>query len=103
MGVLNPLKVILNAVPDQKTVEVPDFPFDPSRGSHPVNVTQVIFIDRSDFRLKDDTDYFGLAPNKLVGLKYLFAIKCDSYELDSNGTLRSIFTAFYVTLDFQVV
>ena len=85
MGVLNPLKIILSTVPDEKSVEVFDFPFDPTRGSHLVTVSQIMFIDRSDFRLVDDADYFGLAPGKFVGLKYLFVIKCDSYELDANG------------------
>lgn len=85
MAVLNPLKVILSALPDQTSVEVPNFPFDLTRGSHTVSVSQTLFIDRSDFRLIDDADYFGLAPQKFVGLKYLFVIKCDSYELDANG------------------
>merc|ERR1712038_2145463 len=34
-----------------------------------VTLTDVIYIDASDFRLKDSPSYYGLAPNKAVGLK----------------------------------
>lgn len=56
-------------------VTVPDYPFDPSRGSHSVTLEEEIFIDRSDFRMLDSDDYFGLAPNKVVALKYACRIR----------------------------
>lgn len=52
MVVLAPLKVtILNYPFDgPTTIEVPDFPKDPSRGMHKVVLDRVVYIDRSDFR-----------------------------------------------------
>lgn len=44
-----------------------------------------VFIDQQDFRLEDSEDYFGLAPGKVVGLKYAFRIHCDSVETDGAG------------------
>eukprot|EP00558_Chaetoceros_sp_UNC1202_P014486 CAMPEP_0197233786 /NCGR_PEP_ID=MMETSP1429-20130617/1763_1 /TAXON_ID=49237 /ORGANISM="Chaetoceros sp., Strain UNC1202" /LENGTH=291 /DNA_ID=CAMNT_0042692097 /DNA_START=26 /DNA_END=901 /DNA_ORIENTATION=- len=52
------------------TYEVQNSPTDESMGSHTVTLTDVIYIDSSDFRMKDDATYYGLAPNKAVGLKY---------------------------------
>ena len=86
MAVLNPIRVVLAASAHSGTsVEVPDFPFDPTRGSHSVPLGDEIFIDKSDFRMADDPDYFGLAPGKCVGLKYAFVIRCDSVETDAAG------------------
>lgn len=39
-------------------------------------LTPVVFINRSDFKEVDDKKYFGLAPNKIVRLKYSGFIKC---------------------------
>ena len=52
MVVLAPLKVtILNYPFDgPTTIEVPDFPKDPKRGTHKVVLDRVVYIDRSDFR-----------------------------------------------------
>ena len=91
MAVLDPIKVVLDNLPSEiSTLDVPDFPFDPTRGSHPITMEQVVYIDRSDFRLVDDPDYYGLAPNKSVSLKYAFAIKCVSYELDEHGKVMTL-------------
>lgn len=71
MAVLEPLKVVLTNAPTNGCYEVADFPFDPARGSHKVMLNESeIYIDRSDFRMVDDDDYYGLAPGKVVGLKY---------------------------------
>ena len=86
MAVLNPIRVTVRDFPTGTTsVEVPDFPFEPSRGSHTVPIEPVIFIDQADFRVVDDADYFGLAPGKIVGLKYAFVIKCESFETNEKG------------------
>lgn len=91
MAVLDPIIVELDNLQQEMTAfDVPDFPFDPTRGSHKIVVEKVVYIDRSDFRLVDDPDYFGLAPNKSVSLKYAFTIKCVSYELDENGKVVSL-------------
>ena len=41
-----------------------------------ISCRRVIYIERNDFRLVDSKDYKGLAPEKEVGLKYAFNIKC---------------------------
>ena len=91
MVVLDPIKVILDTSPSESSISVPDFPFDPSRGNHCVSLSNILYIDRSDFRLVDDADYFGLAPNKSVSLKYAsFSIRCNSYDLDTNGNVSTL-------------
>ena len=52
------------------TFAVQNIATDESAGSHWVTLTETIYIDASDFRLTDSSKYYGLAPNKSVGLKY---------------------------------
>ncbi|XP_031100316.1 glutamine--tRNA ligase-like isoform X1 [Ipomoea triloba] len=41
-----------------------------------VPFSKVVYIEHTDFRLKDSKDYYGLAPGKFVLLRYAFPIKC---------------------------
>jgi len=88
MAVLQPLKVEISgrdlsgAAGD---ITIPNFPFDPTRGSHTVRIENTVFIDKADFRTEDSEDYFGLAPGKVVGLKYAFRVRCESVETNAAG------------------
>lgn len=59
-----------NGSGDGLTFEVQNSPTDPTLGCHPITLERALYIDASDFRIVDSDDYFGLAPNKAVGLKY---------------------------------
>lgn len=88
MAALEPIKITITnfeeevakkkAAGEDITYEVQNSPTDPSLGSHTVTFTDVIYIDSSDFRMKDDSTYYGLAPTKSVGIKYVGAnLVCD--------------------------
>jgi len=77
MAALDPIEVEITnwkeetEKPNYETVfEVMNSPTDESMGAHMVTLTSTLYIDSSDFRLKDSPTYYGLAPNKAVGLKY---------------------------------
>lgn len=77
MAALEPIKIVVTNWEDVKAngdvgmvFEVQNSPTDPSMGSHNIEMTSSLYIDSSDFRLVDEKDYYGLAPNKAVGLKY---------------------------------
>lgn len=76
MAALDPIEVVITnyeeeaAKAETMTFEVQNSPTDASLGLHTVTLTDVIYLDASDFRLKDSSQYYGLAPNKAVGLKY---------------------------------
>ncbi|KAK5109620.1 hypothetical protein LTR62_006857 [Meristemomyces frigidus] len=85
MLVLDPIKVVLTNLPDGYCEER-DVPFDPKdkeKGTHKVPFTKTIYIDRDDFREKDDPDFFRLSPGQSVGLLNAeFPIKCLSFSKD---------------------
>jgi len=77
MAVLEPIKIIVENWDEAKDnngvgmiFEVQNSPTDPSMGRHTIEATKTLYIDASDFRLVDEAGYYGLAPNKAVGLKY---------------------------------
>jgi len=91
-AVLRPLKVTITAGLDAETTfEVPNHPKDASKGSRKVAMSKVIFIEQDDFRLQDQKDYFGLAPEKEVGLLGTgFVLMCSKVNQDKKGNVTSI-------------
>ncbi|KAG6757750.1 hypothetical protein POTOM_038074 [Populus tomentosa] len=60
-----------------------------------VPFSRVVYIEQSDFRMKDWKDYYGLAPGKSVLLRYAFPIKCTEVVLaDDNETIVEIWAEY---------
>ncbi|ONK55951.1 uncharacterized protein A4U43_C10F2620 [Asparagus officinalis] len=81
MVVLNPLKVVITNLNCGSTMYLdakmwPDAPADDPSSFYKVPFTNVVYIERTDFRLKDSKDYYGLAPGKSVLLRYAYPITC---------------------------
>ncbi|XP_068643603.1 glutamine--tRNA ligase-like [Aristolochia californica] len=81
MVVLRPLKVLITNMEGGSMLHLdakvwPDALADDVSTSYKVPFTNVVYIEHSDFRIKDSKDYFGLAPGKSVLLRYAFPIKC---------------------------
>lgn len=87
MAVMNPLKVnITNLKDDDRIVaNILDFPnLGDKSSTHQIKVNNTIYIEKEDFRIEDSKNYFRLAPNKIVRLKYFGLIKCIDYDVDEN-------------------
>ncbi len=89
MVVVRPIKVILTNYPADKVefFSAPNFPKDESRGTHEMPFSRVVYIDSDDFRLEDSKDFYGLAPNKEVHLKYSYNIQCERVVKLANGEI----------------
>ncbi|GAA0153183.1 aminoacyl-tRNA synthetase [Lithospermum erythrorhizon] len=79
--VLNPLKVVITnleagVVMNLDAKKWPDASADDPSSYYKVPFSNVVYIDRSDFRMVDSKDYYGLAPQKSVLLRYAFPVKC---------------------------
>ncbi|KAJ7529861.1 hypothetical protein O6H91_15G069300 [Diphasiastrum complanatum] len=81
MVVLNPLKVIITNFKDSvvEELEAKSWPEgkdgDPS-STYKVPLTRVVYIEKSDFRLVNSKEFYGLSPGKSVLLRYAYPIKC---------------------------
>ncbi|TYJ53430.1 glutamine-tRNA ligase [Cryptococcus floricola] len=105
MMILNPIKVILDNVPDdyRHPVEVPVHPKIPAMGTFMTNFTKEVYIDADDFRTVDSPDYFRLAPGKSVGLfKAPFPVRATSFTTDpSTGKVTEIHCHLEHDSDFK--
>jgi glutaminyl-tRNA synthetase len=78
MGVLDPLKVIIDNYPEgqSETFEGAYFPDEPERGTRPIPFCREIYIERDDFREDPPKKFFRLAPGREIRLRYACLIKC---------------------------
>jgi len=78
MAVLNPLKVVIENYPEDKTehLEAINNPEDPGMGTRKVFFSRVIYIERDDFREDPPKKFFRLAPGREVRLRYAYYITC---------------------------
>ncbi|KAM3127843.1 hypothetical protein pb186bvf_020033 [Paramecium bursaria] len=49
-----------------------------------------IYIDRKDIRLQDKDDYFGIAPSKIICLKYYGLVRCTNIQQNENDFITCV-------------
>ena len=78
MGVLRPLKVVIDNYPEDQEEEVDSVnnPEDMSAGSRKIPFSKVIYIEREDFREVPPKGFFRLSPGREVRLKDAYYITC---------------------------
>lgn len=78
MGVLRPLKVVLENYPDNQTeeLEAVNNPEDPAMGMRKIPFSRTLFIEQDDFMENPPKDYYRLTPGREVRLRYAYFIKC---------------------------
>jgi len=78
MGVLHPLKVVIDNYPEDRTEELEAInnPEDPGMGSRKVPFSRVLYIEQEDFHQDPPKKFFRLAPGREVRLRYAYYIKC---------------------------
>lgn len=92
MGVLRPLKVIIDNYPENKTEELDavNNPEDESMGKRKVPFSKVIYIEREDFREDPPKKFFRLAPGCEVRLRYAYYITCTEVVKDDQGEIAEL-------------
>jgi len=78
MGVLRPLKVVIENYPGNQVeeLEAVNNPEDPGMGARKVPFSRVLYIERDDFMENPPKKFYRLAPGREVRLRYAFFIKC---------------------------
>ena len=86
MGVLRPLKVVIENYPEGKTEELEAInnPEDASMGTRKVSFCRELYIEKEDFREDPPKEFFRLAPGREVRLRYAYFIKCTGVVKDKN-------------------
>jgi glutaminyl-tRNA synthetase len=98
MGVLQPLKVIIDNYPEDlvEELEARNHPQKPERGSRQLPFSKELYIERSDFMEDPPRKFFRLGPGREVRLRYGYYITCVSYDKDE---VSGEVTALHCTYD----
>jgi glutaminyl-tRNA synthetase len=90
MGVLRPLKVVIETYPEDKVewVEAPYFPDDPPKMGHrSVPFTRTLYIEQDDFMETPPKKFFRLSPGNEVRLRRGYVVKCEKVIKDDAGKI----------------
>ena len=89
MGVLNPIKVIIENYPEDQAedLEAINNPEDPAAGSRTVPFSRELYIERDDFMEDPPKKFYRLAPGREVRLRYAYFITCHEVVKDDDGTV----------------
>lgn len=92
MGVLDPVKVIIDNYPEGKEeiLIAENNPEDENSGTREVPFSREIYIEREDFREEANKKFFRLKLGKEVRLKNAYFITATSCEKDENGEITLI-------------
>jgi len=84
MAVLKPLRVVIENYPSGQVeqMEAVNNPEDASAGTRLVPFSNVIYIERDDFKEVPPKGYFRLSPGKEVRLRYAYLITCTGVVKD---------------------
>ncbi|MDD5680097.1 MAG: glutamine--tRNA ligase/YqeY domain fusion protein [Candidatus Omnitrophica bacterium] len=93
MAVLHPVKVIIDNYPDDKTEEFDavNNPEDAAMGTRKVPFSRELYIEEDDFRETPPKQFFRMAPDAEVRLRYAYIVKCVGVSKDEKtGAIKEI-------------
>ena len=98
-AVLDPVKVVITNYPEGQTemLTAINNPENEADGTHEVEFSREIWIERDDFMEEADKKFMRLAPGKEVRLKNAYIIKCDAEhpcDKDENGVVTTIYCTY---------
>lgn len=96
MAVLNPVKVTIINYPEDKIeyLDAINNPEDPQAGTRKIPFSREIFIEKDDFMEHPVKDFYRLAPNREVRLRYAYFIKCIDFKKDNEGNISEIICTY---------
>ena len=92
MGVLNPLKVVIDNYPDNSQEELTAInnPEDPSAGTRKIPFSKILYIEREDFIENPPKKFYRLTLGREVRLRYAYFIKCVDIVKDRGGNILEL-------------
>ncbi len=87
MGVLNPLKVVIENYPEdgEEELDAVNNPENPDEGTRKVPFSRGLYIEREDFMEDPPRKFYRLAPGREVRLRYAYFITCEKVIKNDEG------------------
>ncbi len=95
-AVLNPVKLVITNYPEGLTEEMEAInnPEDETAGSHTIEFSRELWIEREDFMEDAPKKYFRMTPGQEVRLKNAYIVKCTGCKKDSTGEIEEIYCEY---------
>ena len=95
-AVINPVKLVITNYPEGQTEELEAInnPEDESAGSHKIEFSRELWIEKEDFMECPPNKYFRLTPGKEVRLKNAYIVKCTGCKKNENGEVVEVYAEY---------
>ena len=96
MGVLRPLKLIIDNYPADQTeeFEIENNADDENAGNRKITFSNELYIEQDDFMEDPPKKYFRLFPGNEVRLKGAYFVKCTGFDKDENGNITAVHATY---------
>lgn len=96
-AVLNPVKLVITNYPEDKVehLEVVNNPERPEEGTHTVEFSRELWIEREDFKAEPDKKFFRMYPGKETRLKGAYIVDCTGFKAnEQTGEVEEIYCTY---------
>jgi len=95
-AVINPVKLIITNYPEGQVEELEAInnPEDPDVGSHTIEFSRELWMEREDFMEDAPKKYFRMTPGQEVRLKNAYIVKCTGCKKDENGEITEVYCEY---------
>ena len=95
-AVINPVKLIITNYPEGQVEELEAInnPEDPEAGSHTIEFSRELWMEREDFMEDAPKKYFRMTPGQDVRLKNAYIVKCTGCKKDENGEITEVYCEY---------
>lgn len=95
-AVLDPLKLVITNYPagEVEMMEAVNNPEDENAGTHQIEFSRELWIEREDFMEDAPSKYFRMTPGREVRLKNAYIVKCTGCKKDEDGNVTEVYCEY---------
>lgn len=95
-AVLDPVKLVITNYPEGQVeaMEAINNPEDSESGTHTIEFSRELWMERDDFMEDAPKKYFRMTPGQEVRLKNAYIVKCTGCEKDENGRVTTVYAEY---------
>ena len=91
---LNKRATRVSAVIDPVKLVITNYPEGPEAGTHTIEFSRELWMERDDFMEDAPKKYFRMTPGQEVRLKNAYIVKCTGCDKDENGNVTTVYAEY---------
>lgn len=95
-AVINPVKLVITNYPEGQVevMECVNNPEDPEAGTHTIEFSRELWMEREDFMEDAPKKYFRMTPGQEVRLMNAYIVKCTGCKKDDEGNIVEVYAEY---------